>query len=317
MKRLTAAAIGFGLTLAVLGCNSIPWIRDNGNNNRDVDPAFTKREPQAQDLVAVMNMNARKVQGIQSAKVALDVKQGNETPVGIDGMLACQKPRSFRLKGKAASADVADLGSNDNEFWFWVAPPGSGKPPVYHCDYKDMATGKVPLPFPFNPDVVLCALNIADYNPNAQYRVQSNQQVIELIEATKSLQGQDITKVTVFNRGEVTATRPRVLAYVLKDKQGKDICSAQILETQTNRETGAVLPVRVKIVFNGEKAADRVEMTMKLYDIQPTAAPLPQERTAALFSRRDLSHLDSYDLARGADKPSASSMSIQRTSGRD
>jgi len=46
-----------------------------------------------------------------------------------------------------------------------------------------------------------------------------------------------------------------VLAYALKDKQGKDICTATMLEVQTNKETGAVLPARVKIIFYGEKPA--------------------------------------------------------------
>jgi hypothetical protein len=318
MKKVIAAVLFTALGFGVLGCNSFPWTRDRGGvaSGGGSDGTFAKREPTAAELVAYLNDNARRVQAVKCTKVAVDCKQGNETPVGFDGMLMCEKPRNFRLKGKAVGKDVVDIGSNGDEFWFWITDPRGADAPVYHCAYNDMKAGQARLPFPFNPDMVVCALNIAEYRPDANYTVRAGKDVIELIEPTKSLQGQDIYKVTVFNRGQVTATKPRVLAYVLKDKQGKDICSAAIVDTQLNRETGAVLPVRVKIVFNGEKASEKSEMTM-VFDggLQPTT--IPKESYDNLFTRKDLSHLPSYDLARGADKPTGMSQSFQRTVGTD
>ena len=317
MRKFIAAALFTALGFGVLGCNSFPWTRDRGGVGTGGDGgAFAKREPTAPELVAFLNDNARRVQAVKCTKVAMDCKQGNETPVGIDAMLVCEKPRNFRLKGTAIGKPVVDIGSNSDEFWFWINDPRGAEAPLYHCAYNDMKAGQARLPFPFNPDMVVCALNIAEYKPDANYSVRSNKDVIELIEPIKSLQGQDVYKVTVFNRGQVTAERPRVLAYVLKDKQGKDICSATILETQLNKETGAVLPVRVKVVFNGEKASERSEMTMKFFEpLQPTT--VTKESYETLFTRKDLGHLQGYDLARGPDKPAASEQSLRRTGGTD
>ena len=54
-------------------------------------------------------------------------------------------------------------------------------------------------------------------------------------------------------------------------------------------------------------------MTMKLYDLQPTA--VTKDRYETLFTRKDLGHLQGYDLARGADRPGGSTQSFQRTGG--
>jgi hypothetical protein len=312
MKRFTAAAIFLTLTLTVMGCNTFPWSRNTASTgvNTESNAVFVKREPQAQELVAYLNDNARRVQAVQALTVTMDCRQGNETPIGLDAKIACSRPKNFRLQGTVAGQPQVDIGSNDDEFWYWI---GKADPHVFHCSYKDMSTGQVRLPFPFNPDMVVCALNMAEYNPNARYevRVNNRENVVELIEPMKSMQGQDVFKVTYFNRGDVNANRPRVFAYALKDTKGKDICTASMLEMQTNKETGAVLPVRVKIVFYGEKPADRGEMTLRFYDLKPTT--FDAERLALMFSRKGLSHLQGYDLARGApDQPSGTSMSIQR-----
>jgi hypothetical protein len=229
-------------------------------------------------------------------------------------MIACQKPRNFRLKGKVGGTDQVDIGSNGEEFWYWV---GKADPHVFHCSYKDMAGGQVRVPFPFNPDMIVCALNIADYDPNAHYELRKLPPGgLELIEPTKSLQGQDVYKVTVFNLGEVTSNRPRVLGYVLRDKQGKDICTATIKETQVNKETGAVLQLRVVLGFNSDKPAERGELSLRFYDLTPVKGF--GDRTEALFSRADLAHLQGYDLARGPDRASGMGMSgVRQTGGVD
>ena len=277
-----------------------------------------KKDPTTADLVAYMNDNARRVQAVQATKVTMDCKQGNELPIGLDAMIACKKPRDFRLKGSIGGKQVVDIGSNDDEFWYWISEV-KPTPYLFHCSYKDMSTGQVRLPFPFNPDMIVCALNIADYDPNAHYEVKKNKDVIELIEPVKSMQGQDVFKVTIFNRGQVTSNRPQVLAYALRDKQGKDICTAVIKETQVNKETGAVLPVRVQIVFNGDKASERSEMTLRFYD--PYITPIKDnfgDRKMALFSRTDLAHIPGYDLARGPDRAIGREMSgVRQTGGLD
>src|SRR5262249_57670564 len=106
--------------------------------------------PTAEDLVYYLNFNARKVQAVQCNRLEIDCKQGNQG-VGLDGLLACEKPRNFRLKAKLLGQPGVDIGSDgDREFWYWIS---KAEPPyLYHCSYEEFGRGGVRMPFPFQPD---------------------------------------------------------------------------------------------------------------------------------------------------------------------
>jgi hypothetical protein len=281
------AALALGSVLSAVGCNNWPGRRDA------VGPrvATTAETPQAARLVTYLNDNANRVQAVQCNRVAMDCRQGSQT-IGLDGQLVCQKPRNFRLKAKVVGQPAVDIGSNDQEFWYWIS---KAEPPyVFHCSYTDLARGGVRMPFPFQPDMIVAALGIAEYDPAKQYEVKVTPQTYELVEPSTSPQGQPIQRVTVFSRVQASGNQPQVIGHVLKDAQGREICTATIYEVQQDRQTRALLPVRVKLTYPAEK----VEMTLRLYDVQATS--IDQARAERLFNRRDLASLPSFDLARWA-----------------
>ncbi len=155
MRRLLtlgALALALAIPLAA-GCHLLP----NRDRNPAVNPPPATGTPDAPALVNYLNLNAQKIQSIQ-ASVALDARQGRQ-PIGLDGEMACQKPRDFRLRAKVLGQPAVDIGSNDKEFWYWIS---KAEPPyVYHCSYEELGKGKVRVPFPFQPDMVMAALNLA------------------------------------------------------------------------------------------------------------------------------------------------------------
>jgi hypothetical protein len=298
--------------LCVVGCH-LPFINRVEDDRGGL--VGLKTEPKVVDLVAYLNDNAHKVQAVQCTKVYIDAKQGNKV-IGMDAYLACEKPRNFRMKAKVAGNYVADFGSNSDEFWYWISQ--ADPPYVYHCTYDEMKTGRVGLPFPFQPDMVIAALGIGEYDPNAKYELRTNKDTVELIEPTQSVQGKPVFKVTVFQRGSVSTTRPQVLAYRLVDDKGKDIAVARINEVQVNKESGAVLPRRVQLVWVPDKADDKIEMKMTFENMQP--ASFERDAKGRLFDRQDaVAGRQGFDLARWAVDPTpggmGTSMSIQRTNG--
>ena len=260
--------------------------------------------PSAQQLVAFLNENSARVQAIQCNQVAIDARQGSQNTPGLDGILVCQKPRNFRMKGKVLGQPAVDIGSNSKEFWYWISKV-EPVPYVFHCDYQDLEKGNVRLPFPFNPDMILCALGMGEYDPAKPYEVKATTQSFELVEPTAFFQGKPVRKVTVFSRKMGVQGRPLVTGHILRDLQGKEICTATIFETQQSRETGAVLPFRLKLIWPEEK----MEMVMRLNDLQVTT--VTPERAQKLFTRSDLATLPAFDLARWAPDQEP----IQRTRG--
>jgi hypothetical protein len=163
--------------------------------------------------------------------------------------------------------------------------------------------------------MIVCALGIAEYDPNKNYKLEVSKDGKNLLlsEPAMSAQNKPITKVTVFNGREVHAPHPQVLGYILKDENGKETCRATVAEVGIDPRTQAVLPRIVRIDWPGEK----VEMTMKLYDVQSVQQIEPQ-RSARLFSRQDLASYPTFDLARWRpDRPDGFSQgaSLQRVSG--
>lgn len=246
--------------------------------------------PTAEQMVAYLNDNARRLQTIQCNQVAIDSKQGNQNIPGLDGLLVVQKPRQFRLKAKVLGQPAVDLGSNQQEFWYWISK-AEPVPYVFHCDYQAMDRGQVRMPIPIQPEMILAAMGISEYDPARQYEVKQVGNQTELIEKMMSPQGRPVTRATVFLRTPAQPGKPQVLGHVLRDEQGKDICSVSIQEVQIHRQTGAILPQKIRFVWPSEQ----LEMTMRFGEfITPELSP---DRAQRMFTRQDLTNLPGFDLA--------------------
>lgn len=299
-KFLIKKAPLLALLSVLVGCNSWTGLRD-----RDTARNLPGETPSAQQLVAYLNNNGQRVQAIQCNQVSIDAKQGNQTAPGLDGLMVCQKPRNFRLKAKVIGQPAVDIGSNNQEFWYWISKV-EPVPYVFHCNYDELDKGNVRLPFPFHPDMIVSALGMGEYDPSKQYEVKVNQQNIELVEPVAIYQGKQVRKSTVFQRKAISQGKYQVAGHILRDIQGREICNATVYEVQQSRETGAILPQRIKIVWPEEK----MEMLLRLNDMQVTT--VTPDRAERLFSRNDLSSLPGFDLARWAPDQGTP---IQRTRG--
>jgi hypothetical protein len=296
--------------LVGLGAVSVVTLASGCRREMIPDPpaAVSKTgKPTVPDLVAYLNNNARLVQSIKSTQLEIQAKQGNDS-IGLQGTLFCQKPRDFRLRANVAGSPAVDIGSNNNEFWFWISQgkDDDGVARVHYCSYADMAAGKARMPFPFQPDMIVAALGMGDYDPQKEYTIREDDKTVSLVEKAVSAQGQPVQKVTQFNKLTVGPNRPQVIAYYLLDDKNNEICRASVLEVQ--KIGSAVVPKHVKLVWRTQQ----IEMSMRLFETEVNKIDAPA--AAKLFSRANLS-IPASNLARGPDTPSGVSqeMSIQRT----
>src|SRR5438874_2124719 len=125
-----------GLAL-VTGCKNLFNTGEAGRNNHFTAPNT------APDLVAILNKNAAPIQTIESDNVDITVTQ-NGQPFGLTGKMAMQKDRNFRLIASAISSTEADLGSNNQEFWFWMKR--NDPPDLFFCAYNDLPQAQMKLP---------------------------------------------------------------------------------------------------------------------------------------------------------------------------
>lgn len=260
-------------------------------------------QPSAQELVAALNANAQRVQALECRDLDLDCTQGVQ-PIGLRANLICQKPRNFRMNAKWMGNTAVDVGSNSQEFWFWLS---KGDPYLFHCSYNDFAAGRAQMPFPFQPEWIMEALGMAEFDPAKQYEViPLRNGEVDLVAQGLSPQGRPVRKVTRLKR--MQNNQWQVTAHLLQDPQGKEICSAFVAQVWQDPNTGVLVPRQVKLVWPAERLT--MKMTFLKMAVNPPA--LTPDRVSALFTRPVLQDVASYDLAHG---PDAAAGALQRTGG--
>jgi hypothetical protein len=278
----------FGLTVLVglAGCGPEGAGRINFIRPTGVTPPPTEI-PQKEDLVSYLNKNAQSIPGIQSDDVTLTCYQGiNPVGISLTGKLRCQGPRKFRMTGDLLGGREVDLGSNDQEFWYWIK---RGDPYQFYCSYQAMQEGKVKqMPFPFQPDWVLEAMGMGNYKDASNYQLTSDDKTLKLTEKTLSPQGQPVRKVIVFNRMKAIGKEPQILdLLLLDDKTGKEICSCHITE-RLILANKAEIPRRFELRWPEQK----LKLAIRLDGVTPNSQFAPQA-----FVRTPLTNVQSFNLA--------------------
>jgi len=301
--RQFSAVLGLAAMLLLAGCNNWPHLRGT-NNGAPAPRAFTDT-PTRETLVDYLNRNARLIQSVDVNELDLDARQGQQS-VGLRGWMVCQKPKNFRMTGKVVGKDAVDMGSNEREFWYWISK--SEPPYLFHCSYDDLGRGRARMPFPFQPDWIMESLGIQELGSPENFQVVTKRDTIELVEASRSPQGQPVQKVTVFNNNATRGSAPPVAAHILRDASGKEICGAYISAVQQDRGTGAVIPKKIRLVWPSEK----MELNLKLDEVEVNKQ-IESQRATIWFTRPNLENVSTYNLASGLD--AAPTGAVRRVSG--
>lgn len=126
--------LGLGALLLATGCENSKWAIFR---NREHAPIPTDN-PSAAHLVGYLNGNAQQIRSLECLSLNMDITHGIQQ-FNVPGRMICQKPRNFRMVAEMVGAREADIGSNDQEFWFWLKR--NNPPYLMHCSYRDLEKG--------------------------------------------------------------------------------------------------------------------------------------------------------------------------------
>ncbi len=290
MRTLASALLVSCLLLS--GCE---WLQNKRPRPTNPEIQTQRQTPTAAALVAYLNNEADRLSVIESNEVSLTAHVQKQRLPGLKGFMVCEKPRSFRLTADALSTQYVDIGSNGNQFWFWVK---DGDAPLYHCSYAEYEKG-VKLPLPFQPEWVVQALGMARYDPAKEYRVEVKGNTYELVEET-TVQGIPVHKVTVFATGKLDKNAPRVTAHIIADaRSGKVICQATIRRVYTANfrtpagESSVSYPSDILL----EWPAEQLSMTMKIGEATVNQK-IADDAANRYFSLPNWPNIKTIDLAK-------------------
>lgn len=276
------------LVFPLVGCNTFRfgWLK----KEEEVPSKPGGPAPATAAIVEYLNDNAGRIQSLRVDDVSGSAGEGVQSLFSFSGILMAEKPRNFRMGLKVLGNPAADLGSNNQEFWFWIM-----KGQQLYCSYKDFEEGRAQaMPIPIQPEWVMEVLGMGPYGPADKYQQENDAKSIRLVERIKTPQGRALKKVMVFRWPAVKAPKAQVSDFLLIDEaSGKELCSAHVSEAQVDRGTGAILPRQIEIRALEPGTTKETRMVLKLGGV--TVNPnLPQ----SAFVRQPMRGVESIDLSR-------------------
>jgi hypothetical protein len=292
---LRMICLGF-LAAAATGCESTNWSWLKRDTSRETAGKGTA-PAHVQGLVDYLNENASRVKTLRVDDLAVDATLDNQ-PIGLRGRIFAEKPRNLRMKVTFGGKDEVDVGSNEQEFWFWAAKnPDKYQ---YFCSYRDLHAGRIKMmpPLPIQPEWIMETLGLGPFGPAEKYQIEPATRPsdpIRLVEKAKAPQGYAVRKVIVMNRREVRPPTPQVTAFLLlDDATGKEICSAHISATKLDPATGAILPYKMELRMPSQK----MTMVLKLDGMK-----VNESIVSTAFVRQQIMGAEPFNLATGRTEP--------------
>ncbi|QDU62522.1 hypothetical protein Pan216_33890 [Planctomycetes bacterium Pan216] len=284
MRKTSAALL---MLLAVIaGCSSV---RPRATTIKQNKPPS---DPEVAQIVAKINENATKIKSLQCNHV--DINGSSEGQVyTLNAKMAYQDDHRFRLLGRFAGHSELDLGSNENEIWFWVARM---KPPtVFVCNREDLS--RVKLAIPFQPDWIMDILGVSPIDREENTLEQSQASQFTLL-AEESTPGGS----TVIRRTYIDRDSGRISGYELFDDNYNRIVRAHVVEYHDDTSLGIYVPRKVKL----EWPEVDTKLTVSLRSRQIEINKITSDFAANVFRRSEYDNTKVVDLA----NPTASGRGI-------
>jgi hypothetical protein len=164
MTIVRSIMLAIAVTLGASGCRA--W---NPGTLTPTPRPLAERTLDVDEFVAEHNRNADRIQSLAAKptiKVTSKAFQGQ-----ADGRLALERPRNFKLEllGPPMRTTKADIGSNDEEFWFWIA---NDEKTTYWCNYDELDSSS--LAVTYQPDWIIAALGLKPITPEEVAGIKVN-----------------------------------------------------------------------------------------------------------------------------------------------
>ena len=220
------------------------------------------------DIVAHLNRNIDQINAWQSMNVKV-------TPHGLLGLaslsanMAVERPRNFRLQASIPTGNVADLGSNDERFWFWMR--NDEEPMIVTARHDCLAAAQRQLPMPFEPDWLIEALGVIPLDEN-EIEFEKHPTDPKRVFFRRKRTAPDGAPVELVSTVDIC--NGVIVDHSLSDKSGKIVALANMGEHLRDGKTGVSLPHFVQLAWPQAKMG--LKIRMGAIEINPVALSAKQ-----------------------------------------
>lgn len=222
----------------------------------------------ALELISYVNRNSMRLQSWRSSDVKIYPRSRLAVTGWVSAYIAVERPRNFRLMGSVLGRNAVDLGSNDENFWFWIrdAQPEQN----FLARHDELSEVQQRLQIPFQPDWLMEVLGVVPID-EGEFSMQTEgmpEKTARLVSDRMSPQGELVRKVIV-----VDLCYGRLLEHALYDAHGRLVARAVFSNHQRDAATGIELPHQIDLDWPAEGLA----LTMEIGQIEVNPGPMPAQ----------------------------------------
>ncbi len=239
------------------------WMRGVCGMQPPPAPCVLAPDAPKEEVVAYLNENTRKIRSWKTDRATIKPRG---VLVTMPATIAVESPRNFRLMVNGPMGlREADLGSNQEQFWFWNKQ--NQEKHVFQARHDEPAKLKK-YAIPFQPDWIIESLGVIDIDPEDVQMRQGppGSKTVYLIAERASPQGFKVRKVTT-----VDTCRGVIREHALYNMHDELIARAELSGHARDAKSQATLPM--KIVLDWPQAQLGMTMTISDVDVNPTRLP--------------------------------------------
>lgn len=207
------------------------------------------------DLVAYLNRNIDQINAWRCMNVSIKPHGWMGLAPTLSASIAVERPRNFRLIATIPTGNVADLGSNDERFWFWMRD--DKEPMLLTARHERLAVAQRQLAMPFEPDWLIEALGVIPIDEN-EIEFEKHPTDPKRVFFRRKRQAPDGSRVELVST--VDTCSGVIVDHSLTDRTGRIIALANMSEHMRDGKTGPVLPHQVELAWPQAKMGLRLVM---------------------------------------------------------
>ncbi len=214
------------------------------------DPPALRSAVSVERFVEQHNRNATAVRTLTASPSIHATADGHT--YRVNGQMAMERPRSFKLELKAGLSKVADIGSNGQGFWFWVKD--NKDKAIYVCDYKDVKTS--PLAVTLQPEWIVEAMGLREISPDEIATIAAKPGdkpgLLVLTQGRRDARGELLTKETIVEESNGHIIEHRLYSGAKRDLLARASISqyfAKKLEPTADDPSGTTIELPQRFVL--------------------------------------------------------------------
>jgi hypothetical protein len=218
------------------GCRWNEWFV---RHTHEPPPIVFSALPTRDEAVAAINANSQRVQSLQSQGGTISVPGAP----AISAEVALARPKNLRFRaGTNLLGPELDLGSNDEQFWFWAArAPGSS---VYFARHDQFHTSQARQLLAVEPSWLIEALGVVSVDPArvTEGPLDAGNGRVQMRTSLPSSAAADYSRLIVFD-----AKHAHVLEQHLYDGRGELIATSRTSSHEHYPLDGVSLPRKIEV----------------------------------------------------------------------